>query len=415
MELRYGFTRTDADRDSRFYRLDLLDDYEQGDLGVLPSEAEYAAALDPHNCYESHATSTDHSLAPFLYFEFPNDKGCWSGQICMPFTLRHERLDYQRGDIDTTLTRNSALIGFRSTQINWESQDNARRFELRYWLDPRIPDLLNMVNMRDDTDPLNIREGNSGLKNSYCHRMRLSYDLTVKKTYNHSWSVEAAVTDNAIAMGYTYDTQTDVRTYRTQNVDGNWNIAFREGFMFRKKRLTFSSALNVSHQQNVDLVGVNSGMARSKVKTEGVGALINANYTLGKSSIGAKVDGSWKYVNSRRENFTNLNIWDYNYGLVATFQLPCHFQLSTDMTMFSRRGYSDESLNSNDLVWNARLSYAAMKGNLIFMLDGFDILGQLSNVTYSLNGQGRMETRRNVLPQYVLFHVQYRLNKKPKS
>jgi hypothetical protein len=83
--------------------------------------------------------------------------------------------------------------------------------------------------------------------------------------------------------------------------------------------------------------------------------------------------------------------------------------------MFSRRGYHDSALNADDLVWNARLSYTAMKGNLIFMLDGFDILGQLSNVTYTLNGQGRTEIRRNVLPQYALFHVQYRLNKQPKK
>ena len=33
----------------------------------------------------------------------------------------------------------------------------------------------------------------------------------------------------------------------------------------------------------------------------------------------------------------------------------------------------------------------------------------------TLNGQGRTETRRNVLPQYALFHVQYRLNKQPKK
>ncbi len=83
--------------------------------------------------------------------------------------------------------------------------------------------------------------------------------------------------------------------------------------------------------------------------------------------------------------------------------------------MFSRRSYNNTSLNTDDLVWNARLSYTAMKGKLVFMLDGFDILSQLSNVTYELNGQGRVETRRNVLPQYALFHVQYKLNKNPKK
>ena len=143
--------------------------------------------------------------------------------------------------------------------------------------------------------------------------------------------------------------------------------------------------------------------------------MLKLDYRIGRHAISAKFDGGWRYVNSRRDDFTNLNILNYDYGLTATFQLPLHFQLSTDLTMFSRRGYHDSALNADDLVWNARLSYTAMKGNLIFMLDGFDILGQLSNVTYTLNGQGRAEIRRNVLPQYALFHVQYRLNKQPKK
>ena len=270
-----------------------------------------------------------------------------------------------------------------------------------------------MVNMRDDTDPLNIHEGNSGLKNSYNHNISINYDLNVKKDYNYSWSLDAGITDNAIAMGHTYDPKTGIRAYRAQNVDGNWNIALYNGFKFRNKRLMFSSILNASHQQNADLVGISSGMERSIVRTEGIGTLINANYTFGNNAIGVKFDGEWKYVNSRQEDFTNLNIWNYNYGLTANLNLPLHLQLSTDLTMFSRRGYHDPSLNTDDLVWNARLSYSTMKGNLIFMLDGYDILSQLSNITYTLNGQGRTEVRRNVLPQYVLFHVQYRLNKKP--
>ena len=120
-------------------------------------------------------------------------------------------------------------------------------------------------------------------------------------------------------------------------------------------------------------------------------------------------------VHSTRQDFNNMNIWDFNYGLTGNFSLLPKLQLSTDITMYSRRGYSEPSLNTNDLVWNARISYTMMKGNMVLMLDGFDILGNLSNITSSLNGQGRTEIRRNVLPQYVLFHIQYKLNIRPKN
>lgn len=45
------------------------------------------------------------------------------------------------------------------------------------------------------------------------------------------------------------------------------------------------------------------------------------------------------------------------------------------------------------------LSYTAFKGRWVFMLDGFDILNQLSNVTYGVNAQARTST---VLAAHVL-------------
>lgn len=104
-----------------------------------------------------------------------------------------------------------------------------------------------------------------------------------------------------------------------------------------------------------------------------------------------------------------------NYGLTAQCPLPWNLQLSTDLTMYTRRGYSDASLNTDDQVWNARLSRTFLGSRLTVMADGFDLLGQLTNIRRTLNAQGRTETRYNVVPSYVLFHVIYRLNREPKK
>ena len=66
-------------------------------------------------------------------------------------------------------------------------------------------------------------------------------------------------------------------------------------------------------------------------------------------------------------------------------------------------------------MWNARLSRPFLKGRFLVVVDGFDLLGQLSNVTRTLNAQGRTETYTNVMPRYALFHIIYRLNKQPKK
>ena len=72
-------------------------------------------------------------------------------------------------------------------------------------------------------------------------------------------------------------------------------------------------------------------------------------------------------------------------------------------------------MNTDEFVWNARLSKTFLKGNLALILDGFDLLGNLSNVRRSINAQGRTETWYNVTPRYALFHVVYRFNKQPKE
>ena len=49
------------------------------------------------------------------------------------------------------------------------------------------------------------------------------------------------------------------------------------------------------------------------------------------------------------------------------------------------------------------------------MIDGFDIFGNLSNISQVLNSQGRTETWHNSLPRYFMIHIFYRFNKQPKK
>ena len=96
--------------------------------------------------------------------------------------------------------------------------------------------------------------------------------------------------------------------------------------------------------------------------------------------------------------------------------LPLDIELATDVTLYARRGYSDASMNTTDWVWNARLSRSFLRGKpLTVSLEGFDLLHSLDNVTRTLNAQGRTETRRNVLPNYVMLHLSYRFNLNPKK
>lgn len=83
--------------------------------------------------------------------------------------------------------------------------------------------------------------------------------------------------------------------------------------------------------------------------------------------------------------------------------------------MYSRRGYTDSSLNIDNLVWNAQISRSLCKGRLNLMLKAYDLLHQISQTMTTVNSQGRVETWRLSLPNYVMLHVQWKFHKSPKK
>ena len=143
------------------------------------------------------------------------------------------------------------------------------------------------------------------------------------------------------------------------------------------------------YEKSVDLIGLAGTYAsnRSIVESLNYIADLQLNYRLGQSSIGFISKGNWAHVDGTREDFEAFNVSDFNYGLTAQLQLPWDFRLGTDLTMYSRRGYLDKSMNSDDL----------------------------NNVTRTMNAQGITETYSNVIPRYVMLHAVYHFNIIPKK
>ena len=66
---------------------------------------------------------------------------------------------------------------------------------------------------------------------------------------------------------------------------------------------------------------------------------------------------------------------------------PSRFErYTTDLTMYSRRGYEAHEMNTDELVWNARLSKQVWKKRLTLALEGFDKLRTAIRVTGVIHG-----------------------------
>lgn len=429
----YEYTHDWRHRRSTLYLLDRLD-RQPGSIDELPSVSEYEQVMDSRNSFDSRSTEDRHKLDVNLGYAFDEKSygKIWTllnGNV----SVRSQHLDYQRGRIDTTLCRTAFTI----SMADWTYLDlkGGHQIGLTLGVQTDLPDLKQRIDLRDDTDPMNIRLGNPNLRTAVTPEFKINGVYRKKLSYHYlEWGYQR--TYNAIAMGYVYDPQTGVRTYRPENVDGNWTTD--GGYTFHcsldsTKKLNLDIPFHVTFAQSVDLVGIVGGDLKSpttavtapsltgRVGGESIVRRLSLSFTptfkadIGQHHLELICQPTWERLTGTRPDFQDFHAFTCRTSLAAILKLPWKLDLSTDLNLYTRTGYADENLNTSDLVWNARLSRPFFKGNLLFVVDGFDLLGQLSNVTRTLNAQGRTETYTNVMPRYTLFHIIYRLNKQPKS
>ena len=153
----------------------------------------------------------------------------------------------------------------------------------------------------------------------------------------------------------------------------------------------------------------------SRVNTSLLGEKLLLTYRKGEFSASCSGNLSWRHSTGDRDNFETINTFDFSYGMTLSCRLPLSVTLATDLRQYSRRGYGESSINTDNLVWNASLTRTFGKGKWVLKAEAFDLLHQLSNTTYAVNAQGRTEVWRNTIPSYAMLHLAYKWSKMPKG
>lgn len=428
-----GYVHSNSNTRNPFYRLDSLAHWGAAEghaIGELPSETDFRLrTADPQNSLWYHATTNTPLIQSQISWNTINknsvNNNWWRIFVQNTVMFFNNKMDYLRGSVNGTKKQH---ILFTNPEVHVKHAWNSwqRYWDFSYDGNYSPTDATNLIDILNSRDPLNLYRGNEKQKGSFTHSINYRYSTSLKRQ-QLMWdaAVGYTIVSNAQAYGYLYNRNTGARIYRPDNVNGNYVLTGElnwQGPIDKAKRLTLSQSFNTSYRQSVDLIGyVTSNEAtwaeavRSNVHTTDINEKIELKYSMGKSTFGTSGRVEWMQATSKREGFETARVWDFNYGLNATTELPWQIQISTDVTMFSRRGYDNPGSNTNDLLWNARIAKRMMHGQMTFAIDGFDILGQLSNISQTMNSQGRFETYRNVLPRYIMAHFIYRLNLKPKN
>lgn len=320
--------------------------------------------------------------------------------------------DYMGQHIETTrnVTNFAPTLDFR---YRFSKVSNLR---VNYRGTTSQPSMTDLLDITDDSNPLNIKKGNPGLKPSFTHNFRLFYNNYIEKHQRALMTfVNFSMTRNSISDMVTYDDKTGGRTTQPENINGNWNA--RGAFMFNTaidsagvwNINTFTTLAYTNAVGYLSLDGKTS--QKNTTKQTQVGERIAMGYRNNWLEVNLNGTLNYNHARNKLQASSNMNTWQFSYGPSITATMPWSMSLSTDLSQSSRRGYSDKSMNTNELVWNAQLSQGFLKGKpLTVMIQFYDLLHQQSTLSRALTAMARTDTEYNSINSYAMLHVIYRLN-----
>ena len=421
-----------------YYRLDRL---EEGNANVqpfgwLPSTADsllFALDLENANAYTS--TELAHNMGVNLHYNIDTKSGRnYQFRLDLIPVFEHRSLDY-RSSLLTTMRKQDDWTYW--AKFYYEEYNKTGGFVSRVNLtfSRDLPDLLHAIDIPNTTNPLNVRLGNPDLKSSTTIEYYITRRLFENREMNRNVSLALGgqLTHNAVANGYTYNAETGVRTYRPENIhDNKWNLdaVLNASGKIDKKFFNVGQKFRLRLDRSIDLAALQNRTETdpySHVFTTFLGYSGNLTYTkealtltpawgIDYQHIHRNMETDKNFYASTFQPFNSSDLYSFHYGLSGNYTFPLGINLETDITMHSRRGFYDPTMNDNQLLWNATLTRSFLPGGrLTARLRCYDILNRISNYSYTTNAQAHTETWHNTLHRYLLLTLQYKLNFNPKK
>ncbi len=409
-------------------------------LGFLPDD--YYTYIDDSLSNYNTTRNGDHNINIQLRW----NNNFITSSVGVQMQPQHQRLQMNYMGLDINTTRNffriSPTVQFRyrfnrQNQLNFSYRGNMSQ-----------PSITDMIDMTDDSNPLSIRKGNPLLKNSFQNNFSLgwqNYITATMQSYNINLSFSNTI--NSIGNKTTYNPEDGSSIRQPMNINGNWNASANVTFttpLFSNERITLNTQVRTSYSNNVSFlsqqrkdangnayyytenmeettdrtlakIGLNGRPVGvyDQYKNQTNNLTINENLNVGYRAeywdVRARGNFSYQHHKNKYTTVSNPNTFSFSYGVESTGNFDNGWGYSTDIQMSSRRGYASKEANTNELIWNAQISYRFLKGRAATLsLRWNDILDQRSNFSRRVSETQTTDTWNKTVTSYVMATFIYR-------
>ncbi|MBL7712329.1 MAG: outer membrane beta-barrel protein [Chitinophagaceae bacterium] len=293
-----------------------------------------------------------------------------------------------------------AMLNYKFTKT-----ENLRIF---YRSSTNAPDISQLQNVIDNSNPLQLRVGNPALVQDYSHSVNLRYGRTNGTKGNGLFLfANATMTNNYIGSSTTVR-EDGVQVTMPVNLDGLVRSSAFATYSLPLKKLKSNLNLNtgINYSQLPSLIN----NIRNKTKN----SALNGGFVL-SSNISENVDftlaynGAYNIASSSAQAQSNFNYYSQTTSLRLNWIFLKGFVFNTNLnhSLYSGLG---EGYDRSFLLWNASLGYKFLKDkSLQADIYAFDILNQNNSISRTINDYYVEDSRTTVLQRFVMLRLTYTL------
>ena len=271
------------------------------------------------------------------------------------------------------------------------------------------PSMTQLQPVRDESDPLNIVQGNPDLKPTFTQNIGVFFnDFRTSSQQSLFAMLNASFALNSIVSKTITNRETGGRTTTYGNVNGNFNI-FGMAMItrpFTNRRWRFNARMNARFANTPGYINGDFN------RTGNLSLAPSAGLTFSCDVFQMSVNPSYSFGNITNSLPEQDNRQTHSYGFNSDISvyLPFGLELTTDLSFSNSTGYS-AGFNSKQWLWNAQLSYSFLRNRqLTVSVRAYDILGEKKNISRSVGANSIIDSWYNDLTRYVMFGLTWNFN-----
>ncbi|MDP3557080.1 MAG: TonB-dependent receptor [Bacteroidota bacterium] len=307
-----------------------------------------------------------------------------------------------------------------NAQLNYKFS-KSKNLRINYRTSTNIPSTSQLQNVIDVSNPLQIKDGNSDLKQTFENNLFARFGgFDTKTSRNAMIFIRGNYVDNYISNA-TYVLRTDsiMQGYTVKagsqltkpiNLNGYYTASafFVYGFPVTalKSNLNINGGVTYNHTPSLinNVLNISDNFAYNGGAYIGSNISQNLDFSLG-------YNGSYNTITNSVQKSSDNNFVTHATTFKINWIFLKGFVLNTDVVYTVYNGLS-QSYNQQYYLWNAYAGYKFLKNkSLEAKLSVFDILNQNRSIGRTVTGNYTEDFNTTVLKQYYMFTLTYTFKK----